>query len=131
MRTAACTSFARDLRQRMTDAENRLWFHLRRRALHGHRFRRQHCIGPYVADFVCLEKKLVVEVDGTPHELTVAHDAVRDAKLMAAGFRVLRFPNDEVRSNLEGVCQSIWNALAAAAQPSPSPSPASGRGERI
>ena len=76
-------------------------------------------LGPYVADFVCLEGKLIVEVDGEPHELTIAHDTVRDSKLSAMGYRVLRFRNDEVRGNLEGVCQDIRNALGAAVPPSP------------
>ena len=95
---------ARTLRRQPTAAEQLLWAQLRDRRLDGFKFRRQRPIGPYVADFVCLEQKLIVEVDGEPHELTVAHDTVRDAKLRTAGYRVLRFRNDEVRSNLEGVC---------------------------
>src|SRR5574338_490803 len=94
------TKRARTLRRRHTAAERLLWAQLRDLRL-------------YVADFVCLEGKLIVEVDGEPHELTVAHDMVRDAKLRAAGYRVLRFRNDEVRSNLDGVCQSIRNVLTA------------------
>ena len=110
MRAAACTSFARDLRQRMTDAENRLWFHLRRRALHGHRFRRQHCIGPYVADFACVEAGLVVELDGSQH-LASRTDAQRDACIRRQGFRVLRFWNCEVLLRIDDVLEAILRAL--------------------
>ena len=112
------TKRARTLRQQHTTAERLLWSQLRDRRLDGFKFRRQRPIGPYVVDFVSLEGKLIVEVDGEPHELTVAHDTVRDAKLRAAGYRVLRIRNDEVRSNLEGVCQSIRNLLIAG-EPSP------------
>jgi adenine-specific DNA-methyltransferase len=121
---------ARSFRRQPTSPERLLWAQLRDRRLGGFKFRRQRPIGPYVADFVCLERRLIVEVDGAPHELTVAHDTVRDARLKAAGYRVLRLPNDEVRGNLDGVCETILNALAAAELPSPWPSPASGRGER-
>jgi very-short-patch-repair endonuclease len=74
---------------------------------------------PYFVDFVCVERRLVVEVDGAPHDLTFDHDSVRDARLMAAGYRVLRFRNDEVRGNLDGVRQPIMNALEAEPLPSP------------
>ena len=113
------TTRARTFRKQPTSSERVLWAQLRDRRLGGLKFRRQRPIGPYVADFVCLERKLIVEVDGAPHELTVAHDMVRDAKLRAAGYRVLRFPNDEVRGNMDGVRQTILNALAATGLPSP------------
>jgi very-short-patch-repair endonuclease len=113
------TRRARTLGRQPTAAEQLLWAQLRDRRLAGFKFRRQRPIGAYVADFVCVERKLIVEVDGEPHDLTVAHDTVRDAKLGAAGYRVLRFRNEEARGNLEGVCRSIRNALAAAAPPSP------------
>ena len=110
MRAAACTSFARDLRQRMTDAENRLWFHLRRRELRGHRFRRQHPVGPYIADFACVEAGLVVELDGSQH-LASRADAQRDACIRRQGFRVLRFWNDEVLLRIDDVLEAILRAL--------------------
>ena len=124
MRAAACTSFARDLRQRMTDAEHRLWFHLRRRALHGHRFRRQHPVGPYIADFACVESGLVVELDGSQH-LASRTDAQRDACIRRQGFRVLRFWNDEVLLRLDDVLEAIRLALEGQDQEQP-PSPPSG-----
>ena len=111
MRVAAHTSFARDLRQRMTDAENRLWFHLRRRGVRGHRFRRQHPVGPYIADFACIEAGLVVELDGSQH-LASRTDAQRDACIRRQGFRVLRFWNDEVLLRLDDVLEAIRLALA-------------------
>jgi very-short-patch-repair endonuclease len=102
--------FARDLRARMTEAETRLWFHLRRRELGGRRFRRQHPIGPYIADFACLDAGLVVELDGSQHLLSRT-DARRDACLRRHGFRVLRFWNDEVLLRLEDVLEAILRTL--------------------
>jgi very-short-patch-repair endonuclease len=110
MGDAARTTFARDLRARMTEAETRLWFHLRRRELGGRRFRRQHPIGPYIADFACLDAGLVVELDGSQHLLSRT-DAQRDACLRRHGFRVLRFWNDEVLLRLEDVLEAILRAL--------------------
>jgi very-short-patch-repair endonuclease len=110
---------ARELRRQPTAAEKLLWAQLRDRRLGGFKFRPQRPIESYFVDFVCVEQRLVVEVDGEPHDLTFAHDSVRDAKLMAAGYRVLRFRNDEVRSNLEGVRQTIMNTLEAEPLPSP------------
>jgi very-short-patch-repair endonuclease len=104
---------ARYLRRNMTDAERHLWRRLRMRDLGGYRFRRQRPIGPYVVDFACVERRLIVEVDGGQHgdEAQVAADAQRTADLEARGFRVLRFWNNEVLENLAGVCESIWRAL--------------------
>lgn len=82
--------FARSLRREMTEAEDRLWHELRSRRLDRIKFRRQVPIGKYVADFVCLEARLIVEIDGNQHADSV-HDAVRDADLKSRGFRVLRF----------------------------------------
>jgi very-short-patch-repair endonuclease len=103
---------ARALRQNLTDAERRLWFHLRRKQLDGHRFRRQVSIGPYIADFVCLESKLVIEVDGGQHGDNAEKDARRTALMEAQGFRVLRFWNDEVLGNTVGVLEAIRQRLA-------------------
>ena len=103
---------ARQLRKLPTDVENRLWYHLRRRQLGGHRFRRQHPIGTYIVDFVCLERHLVVEVDGSQHaEHQRDHDEVRDAWLSRRGYRVLRFWNVDVLQNTESVLDSILDAL--------------------
>ncbi|WP_083487601.1 endonuclease domain-containing protein [Pseudoxanthomonas dokdonensis] len=93
---------ARQLRRDMTTAERRLWGVLQKRQLDGCRFRRQHPIGRYIADFACLEVGLIVEVDGGQH-MDARSDRVRDAFLQEQGFQVLRFWNDEVLTNLDGV----------------------------
>jgi adenine-specific DNA-methyltransferase len=116
---------ARALRQNLTDAERRLWFHLRRKQLNGHRFRRQVPIGPYIADFVCLDAKLVIEVDGGQHSDNAANDARRTALMEAQGFRVIRFWNDEVLGNTDGVLDTIRLRLA---DPPPKPTPTKGEG---
>lgn len=103
---------ARELRKNLTDAEQYLWMLLRRKQL-GERFRRQHAIGHYIADFACLEKRLVIELDGGQHTIQVAYDAKREAFIKAAGFRILRFWNHEVFENTQGVLESIWEALQA------------------
>jgi len=94
----------------MTDAERRLWRYLRLRQLDGHKFRRQVRIGPYIADFACLNPLIVIEVDGGQHADARAYDARRDDYMRGQGFRVLRFWNNDVLSNMEGV----WDTIAAA-----------------
>jgi very-short-patch-repair endonuclease len=110
----------RVLRANMTDAEQELWRHLRRRQLGGFKFRRQHPFGNYILDFVCLETKLVIEVDGGQHVANREMDAQRTADLEKAGFHVLRFWNHEVLQDLEAVKGAIWHALHT---PSPSRPP--------
>jgi len=104
---------ARALRKAMTDGERRLWRELRGKQVKGMRFRRQHPIGPYIADFVCLEKRLVVEVDGGQHAepAHVAHDRRRDGWLEREGYRVIRFTASEVMSNTAGIVRLIWGIL--------------------
>jgi very-short-patch-repair endonuclease len=106
-------SRARLLRANPTDAEQALWRHLRMKQIGGHRFRHQHPIGPYVVDFVCLKSRLIVEVDGGQHNLPgqIGSDEKRTAFLERAGYRVLRFWNNEVLGNPQGVLQSIASAL--------------------
>jgi len=104
---------ARELRRDMTLAERRLWNILKLRQLDGFRFRRQFPIGPYIADFTCLEARLVVEVDGGQH-MEAADDGIRDAFLRREGFQVLRFWNNEVMANLEGVRALVAQGLAEA-----------------
>ena len=111
MRHRQKTLAARVLRRRMTDAERRLWRVLRYRQLLGCRFRRQHPIGPYIADFACLERGLVIEVDGGQHAASSA-DPTRDAFLRRQGFRVLRVWNLDVLQNIDGVCAAIARLLA-------------------
>jgi very-short-patch-repair endonuclease len=93
----------------MTPEEQRLWGCLKRNQL-GAAFRKQQALGFYFADFVCLEHKLVIELDGSQHSGS-EYDAVRDAELTARGFRVLRFWNNEIRSNLPGVLERINQAF--------------------
>jgi len=95
----------------MTDAERYLWKHLRQRQLAGHRFRRQMPIGSYIVDFVCLERRLIVEIDGGQHQEQQAYDGRRDGWLVEQGFRVLRFWNNEVLSQTEGVLMRILEGL--------------------
>ena len=116
MRKGSKTNSARALRRRMTDAERRIWYFLRGRHLLGFKFRRQHPIGPYVVDFVCLAHKLVIELDGSQHA-TDPNDRHRDAFLHRNGFCVLRFWNNEALSHTAAVCESIL--CAASVTPSP------------
>jgi very-short-patch-repair endonuclease len=90
----------------MTDAEVRLWHELRSRRLDRIKIRRQVPIGNYIADFVCLEATLVIEVDGSHHGGS-RRDLTRDAELKRRGFRVLRFWNDDVLKDIDGVCDTI------------------------
>ena len=117
--------FSKALRQNMTDAEQRLWKHLRAHRLDGQKFRRQQPIGPYVVDFVHFGVRLIVEADGGQHA-DAPHDKVRDAWLQAQGFQVLRFWNDDILLRTEAVLESIWAAVRGAPSP-PTPPP---RGER-
>lgn len=106
--------FARALRQRMTRAEAILWTQLRGSRLAGAKFRRQVPLGPYVADFLCVDAMLIVELDGAPHEREAqrAHDDLRDAWLTARGYCVLRIPNDLIFGGCELALQQIAVALA-------------------
>ena len=117
------TERARDLRRRQTDAERVLWAYLRSKRMHGLKFRRQQPLGPYVVDFVSFERRLVVEVDGGHHsepEVRAA-DTERTQWLERNGFRVLRFWNNEVLGNLEGVWEQISRAVESGQSPSPQP----------
>ena len=102
---------ARQLRKNPTDAERKLWKHLRLKQLEGHRFRRQVPIGPYYADFLCLERRLIVEVDGGQHAEREIEDSRRTAWLESQGFRVIRCWNNEVLQNIEGVVEAVLAAL--------------------
>ena len=97
---------AREMRSHPTDVERDLWWRLRNRKLGGLKFRRQRPEGPYIADFVCLEAKLIVELDGAQHEGSIA-DRHRTQDLKRMGFDVIRFSNDEVRRDIDAVCERI------------------------
>lgn len=97
----------------MSAVEWRLWRHLGNRQLNGHRFRRQHPLGPYIADFVCLDRRVIVEVDGPQHgePAQIAHDGRRTAWLEAEGYLVLRFWANEIDENLDAVLDGILAEL--------------------
>jgi len=119
----------RQLRNNATDAERKLWHHLRGRQLEECKFRRQHPHGDYILDFVCLDAKLVIELDGSQHANAVDYDISRTRYLQQAGFLVLRFWNNEVFDNIEGVVEVIIAALIASkATPSPPNPPLEGEG---
>ncbi len=113
------------LRVDATEAERRLWRHLRQRQLGGHKFSRQIAIGPYIADLVCRSQMLIVEVDGGQHG--GADDIRRQGVIEALGYRVLRFWNNDVLANTDGVLLSILAAL----EKSPPPAPPVPGGEQI
>ena len=113
---------ARTLRKHQTDAEKLLWNRLRNRQLEGCKFRRQQTIGTYIADFLCLEPKLVIELDGGQHAGQTEQDEQRTQYLQNLGYRVLRFWNHEVLREPDAVLESIQIALAIKV-PSPQPSP--------
>jgi len=102
---------ARQLRNESTDAERRLWYFLRRQQLDGHKFRRQYPLAGYIADFVCVPAKLVIELDGGQHLDALAYDRRRTEALQRAGYRVLRFWNDDVLLRTDDVLAEIFRAL--------------------
>jgi len=114
---------AKTLRRKQTEAEQRLWYHLRAHRFLGLKFKRQKPMGRYIVDFVCLEQRLIIELDGGQHSEQLHYDQDRDAWLRSQGYTVLRFWNNDVMQQLEGVLEQIRCTL------SPDPSPASGRGE--
>ena len=116
--------YARDLRRNQTEAEWKLWSRLRDRRLTGAKFRRQQPIGPYIVDFCCPERKLVVGLDGGQHATRVEADRERTAYLTERGYEVLRFWDNEAICQTDAVMQRIAEAVA----PSPSPLPLRGRG---
>src|SRR5262245_23028556 len=120
---------ARHLRRNMTDAERFAWARLRYRQLGGHKFRRQVPIGPYVADFVCRARRLILELDGGQHAESVAQDRSRTQWLEGQRFRVLRFWDCDVLTDWDTVELVIWEHLEwEAPTPHPSPPPQGGRG---
>ena len=98
---------ARELRQEMTPAEKLLWSRLRSKQLNGLKFRRQHPLGPFIADFYCAAHRLVVEVDGDIHDLQAERDAARTEQFEQHGYRVIRFRNEQVLNNIEDVLTAI------------------------
>jgi very-short-patch-repair endonuclease len=107
------TQRARELRRNANAAEKLLWSRLRGGQLNGSKFRRQHALGDYIGDFVCLRAGLVIELDGDSHgnDERQRLDATRAETIERHGFRVIRFWNDDVFTNTDGVVEAIWNAL--------------------
>jgi len=116
---------AKTLRRTMTDAEQKLWYNLRAHRFMGKKFKRQKPVGRYVVDFVCLEEKLIIELDGGQHAENLEYDQERDSWLRSQGYTVLRFWNNQLMSETESVLEQIRLAL------SPGPSPVNGRGEVV
>ena len=119
---------AKLLRTNQTESEQRLWYHLRAHRFKGMKFKRQKPMGRYIVDFVCVEHRLIIELDGGQHAEHVGYDQQRDAWLRSEGYTVLRFWNNDVMQNLDGVLEQI--RLSVAPTLSPGPSPTSGRGEQ-
>jgi len=105
------TNKARVLRKNQTDVERLLWKHLRNRQLYGYKFRRQLPIEPFIADFACLELKLVIELDGGQHANQINYDNQRSLLLEQRGFKVIRFWNNEVIENTAGVLEALHLAI--------------------
>ncbi|HET8626181.1 MAG TPA: endonuclease domain-containing protein [Thermomicrobiales bacterium] len=122
---------AKDLRQRLTPTEQALWRALQRRQVRGLKFRCQHPVGPYVLDFYCPACKLAVEVDGDVHDEQEEQDEARTRHLEGYGYRVLRFRNEEVLTNLDVVLEQIAEAALGSPpcppNPGGNPPPAFGR----
>jgi len=126
---------AKTLRSNLTEAEQKLWYHLRAHRFMGRKFKRQKPLGCYVVDFICLEEKLIIELDGGQHAENLEYDQERDAWLRSQGYTVLRFWNNELMNEMESVLERIRLALEHEAVSSetlsPGPSPVNGRGEEV
>ena len=124
-KTSPILHHARRMRREPTKSERLLWQKLRGRQLGGYKFRRQHPIAPYIVDFYCAQTKLIVELDGDIHTFQEAYDAERTAYLEAQGYLVMRFWNNQVFQEIDGVLSAILDACES---PSPQPSPQRGEG---
>ncbi len=126
------TERARDLRNDATNAEQTLWRQLKGSRLQDLKFSRQMPIAGYFADFVCRSHKLIVELDGSQHVEAATYDVKRTQALEAAGYRVIRFWNNDLTSNMPGVLETILSAASGTERvPTPQPPPASGRGGSV
>ena len=120
------TKRARSLRNRQTDAEAKLWARLRNRQINGWKFKRQVPRGNYIVDFFCAEAGLVIEADGSQHlEEQATHDQERTRYLEEQGYRILRFWNRDILTNMEGTLGAIYKALGD--RPAPTPGTSRGR----
>ena len=116
MRNPKTQQRAQSLRNRTTDAERFLWNRLRRRQLHGYRFRRQVPLGNYIADFVCIEAKLIIELDGSQHQQHLAYDQERTRYLEQRGFKILRVWDNQAFTETESVLEAISIMLKSSTQ---------------
>ena len=115
--------FAQELRNNPTDTERLLWQHLRNKQIENVKFRRQHAIDNHIVDFVSLEIKLIIELDGGQHLESHTYDQQRDDVLRSHGFEILRFWNDAVFTQTESVLERIYERVVALKQTHPHPSP--------
>ena len=118
---------SRQLRKNMTPQEKRLWSAIRNRQFFGYRFRRQFPIGQYIVDFICREKKIIIEIDGGQHkeDIKIYYDNKRTEYLTTEGYKVIRFWNNEIDKNLVGVYEKlkeVFNVTDTVTPPQPSPS---------
>lgn len=111
------SSRARELRRNATEVERKLWSRLRNSQLDGHKFRRQHPIGPYIVDFFCEQVRVIIELDSGQHAVALDRDANRTAYLRNCGHRVIRFWNNEVFENIDAVLDSILAELRKGPSP--------------
>lgn len=121
-------AYAREMRNRMTDAEALLWMTLRNRRIAGAKFRRQHPVGRYILDFYCDEKRLGIELDGGQHSEAVEYDKQRDSWLRVQGIQVLRFWNNQMLTETEVVLEVIYQAIVEANSNKKVPLPQAGEG---
>lgn len=122
---------ARELRKNATDCERLLWLHLRGKRLQGFKFKRQQPLGNYIVDFVCFQTRLIVEADGGQYADQVEYDTRRDEWLKSQGFKILRFWNNDILTNTEGVLATILKpCMDYADTPSPHPLPHQGGGAK-
>lgn len=103
--------YARQLRLSPSEAQKVLWYQLRQKQLNGCKFRREHPMGPYIVDFICLSNKLIIEVDGGQHVQQASYDSRRTQWLESQGFKVLRFWNNDVLANTEAVIEIVLKHL--------------------
>jgi len=112
---------AGELRKELTPAERKLWAHLRNNQLKGINFRRQHAVGKYIPDFCAVQEKLIIELDGSQHLEQEEYDAERTKYLEEQGYKVIRFWNNQVMNDMNGVILAITNAINPPPPPSAPP----------
>ena len=122
-------TYARELRKEKIDAEIKIWQLLRNRRILGYKFRRQYWIKPYIVDFICIEKKLIIEIDGCQHMENEKYDENRTKQLSTLGFKVIRFWNNEVYEHINEVMDVIYQNLKHPHPPYGHLLPQAGEGE--